>query len=183
MPGRAIGLSLRAATLLGIPPEGTAQVRVAVEDGASRALARALPTTEANAVRVEAAPAAAIERETLAPLPGARQAARLREAPGGVAAPGIVAGTLALPPDPLPEQVVQHAPQPGRLVVDAGSFFRRDLAQRQASRIGAHVEAFGEGRRPQYRVRLGPFADAAAADRAVAAVLAAGLPEVALVVE
>jgi rare lipoprotein A len=45
------------------------------------------------------------------------------------------------------------------------------------------VEAFGEGRRPQYRVRLGPFADVAAADRAVAAVLAAGLPEVALVVE
>jgi rare lipoprotein A len=36
---------------------------------------------------------------------------------------------------------------------------------------------------PQYRVRLGPFSDAAAADRAVSAVLAAGLPEVKLLVE
>jgi rare lipoprotein A len=71
-PGRVIGLSARAAALLGVPPGGTAQVRVTVEDGPSRALARALPTTERPAVQVEAVPVAAVERESLAPLPGAR---------------------------------------------------------------------------------------------------------------
>ncbi|MBX9701719.1 MAG: sporulation and cell division repeat protein, partial [Acetobacteraceae bacterium] len=37
-PGRVIGLSPRAATLLGIPAGGAAQVRVAVDGEASRAL-------------------------------------------------------------------------------------------------------------------------------------------------
>lgn len=183
-PGRVVGLSLRAATLLGIPADGTAQVRVTVEDGPSRALARGLPTEERNLVRVEAAPAAAIERESLAPLPGARQAERLREAASrGTPAMAVAGDAAGLPPDSLPEQVVQRPTQRGQLYVETGTFFRRDLAQRQASRIGARVEAFGEGRAVQYRVRLGPFPDVAAADRAVASVLAAGLPEVKLLVE
>ncbi|TCZ66791.1 RlpA-like double-psi beta-barrel domain-containing protein [Roseicella aquatilis] len=182
-PGRVVGLSARAGTLLGIPAGGTAQVRVTVEDDPSRALARGLPTEERNLVRVEAAPTAAIERESLAPLPGARQVERPREAPRGVAAASVAGDAAGLPPDPLPEQVVQRPPQPGRLYLETGSFFRRDLAQRQASRIGARVEAFGEARSVQYRVRLGPFPDVAAADRAVAEVLAAGLPEVKLLVE
>jgi rare lipoprotein A len=185
-PGRVIGLSARAAALLGIPPGGTAQVRVSVEDGPSRALARALPSSERLAPQIEAAPVAAVERETLAPLPGARQAERVREAARGPAIPAAPDATAELPPDPLPEQVRQRGPQPGRLLVEVGSFFRRDLAQRQAAQLGglgARVEPFGGGRQPQYRVRLGPFPDVATADRAIAAVLAAGLPEVKLLVE
>lgn len=183
LPGRVIGLSARAASLLGIPASGTAQVRVTVEDAPSRALARALPTTERGGAQVEAAPTATIERETLAPLPGAQQAARLREAPRGPQAVTVADAAAQLPPDPLPETLGRRYAMPGRLYVEAGTFFRRDLAQRQAQRIGARVEPFGEGRMPQYRVRLGPYPDVAAADRAVAAVLAAGLPEVKLLVE
>lgn len=182
-PGRVIGLSARAAALLGIPPGGTAQVRVSVEDAPSRALARTLPSTERLGPQVEAVPIGTVERETLAPPPGARQAERLREAPRGPAVAPVASGGADLPPDPLPEQVVQRYAMPGRYYVEAGSFFRRDLAQRQASMIGARVEPFGEGRRPQWRVRLGPYLDVAAADRAVASVLSAGLPEVKLLVE
>jgi rare lipoprotein A len=182
-PSRVIGLSARAAQLLGMSAGGTAQVRVTVEDAPSRALARALPTTERGGAQVEAAPTATIERETLAPLPGAQQASRLREGPRDRAAVTIADPAAELPPDPLPETLAQRPAMSGRLHVEAGTFFRRDLAVRQAQRIGARVEPFGEGRMPQYRVRLGPYPDAAAADRAVAAVLAAGLPEVKLLVE
>jgi rare lipoprotein A len=182
-PGRVIGLSARAAVLLGIPAGGTAQVRVTVQDAPSRALARTLPTTERGGAQVEAAPAVVVERETLAPIPGARQAERVREAPVGRVAATLVDGVAEMPPNPLPEILVQLQARPGLLHVEAGSFFRRDLALRQALRIGARVEPFGDGRQPQYRVRLGPYRDVADADRAVAAVLAAGLPEVKLLVE
>jgi len=182
-PGRVIGLSARAALLLGIPEGGTAQVRVSVDDAPSRALARALPSTERQAVQVEAVPSAAVERESLAPIPGARQAERLREAPRGPAIAAVADAAADLPPDPLPEQRMQRYAMPGRLYVEAGTFFRRDLALRQAARVGGRAEPFGQGRTPQYRVRLGPYPDVASADRAVAAVLRAGLPEVQLLVE
>lgn len=185
-PGRVIGLSARAAALLGVPEGGTAQLRIAVEDAPSRALARALPGEEGIAPRVEAAPAGSIEREALPPLPGARQAERLREALRGPPLATVADAAAVLPPDPLPDEVAQHAPSPGQLIVEAGSFFRIDLAQSQAARLaafGARVEPLGTGRARQYRVRIGPVPDAGAADRAVAAVLAAGLPEVKLLVE
>jgi rare lipoprotein A len=191
-PGRVIGLSRRAAELLGVPAQGTAPVRIAVDSAPSRALAVALPSREpGRAPAVAAAPRTEVTAEALAPPPGARGAAggggggsaaiRMSAAagPDGAAAPG-------LPPDPLPEVVAQGplAP-PVRYVVEAGNFFRRDLAQRQAARIGAGawVDTEGTGRQAVHRVRIGPFPDLASADRAVAGVLAAGLPEVRLIVE
>ena len=92
----------------------------------------------------------------------------------------------ALPPDPLPEQATMGSARPGRLLIEAGNFFRRDLAQRQAARLAglqARVEPFGVGRQPQFRVRLGPYPNLEAADRALGAVLQAGLPEARLLVE
>ena len=110
-------------------------------------------------------------RQSARRKPVAAQAAATAEAP---------------PPDRLPETVVQRTATPGRLVAETGTFFRRDLAQRQAARLaglGARVETFGDGRQQQYRVRLGPFADLAEADRAVAGALAAGLPEAMLLLQ
>lgn len=182
-PGRVVALSRRAAELLGIPPGGAAQVRIAVEEGPSRALARALPGAEVAALAVATAPSGTVQAEALAPPPGARVADRVRHAAWVRPAVQAVAAAEASPPDRLPETVVQRAATPGRLVAETGTFFRRDLAQRQAARLaglGARVEAFGEGRQQQYRVRLGPFTDLAEADRAVAGALAAGLPEVTL---
>jgi len=185
-PGRILGLSRRAAELLGVPSGGIAQVRITVDAEASRALARALPGTENAALPIATAPSGAVEIESLALPPGARSAERVRQA---VARPRVLAAAASEPPAPperLPEEVVQHAAMPGRLVVEAGTFFRRDLAQRQAARLaglGARVEPFGSGRQQQFRVRLGPYASPAEADRAVSGVLAAGLPEVRIIVE
>ncbi|MBK1661294.1 septal ring lytic transglycosylase RlpA family protein, partial [Paracraurococcus ruber] len=113
-PGRVIGLSSRAAALLGIPAGGTAQVRVSVEDAPSRALARALPSSERTAPQVEAVRTVAVEREELAPLPGSRQAERVREAPRVATAPAAPGAEAGLPPDPLPEQVLPRPAMPGR---------------------------------------------------------------------
>ncbi len=195
-PGRLLGLSRRAAELLGVPPGvgGAAQVRIAVDGAASRALAAALPATpgEARALPIAAAPRGRVEAEALAPLPGAR-AVSAALAPHAAAARPAAAkaeprvGAAPPPPDRLPETVARRAPTPGRLVVEAGSFFRADLARHQAGRLaaqGAQVEGTGgPGRQAEYRVRMGPFDTVAEADRAVAAVLAAGLPEVRVVVE
>ncbi|MDB5373435.1 MAG: Endolytic peptidoglycan transglycosylase RlpA [Belnapia sp.] len=185
-PGRILGLSPRAAQLLDIPPGGAAQIRIRVETAPSQALARALPSPDRPGMALAPVPRAAVETEALAPLPGAREATRIRRAPSGRVAETIADSAPVLPPDPLPESLTQQYSRPGRLLVEAGNFFRRDLAQRQAAQLGglgARVEPFGNGRQPQFRVRLGPYADLAAADRAVAGVLAAGLPEARLLVE
>lgn len=185
-PARLIGLSARAAALLGVPAGGSAQVRVAVEPGPSQALAGRLPSTERPALAIATAPRGTVERESLAPLPGAREATRVRQAAAGPAVTTVAEARPDLPPDPLPERVTQGAARPGRLVIEAGTFFRRDLAQRQAARIAglrARVVQQGRGRGAEYRVVAGPFFAPREADAAFAAALAAGLPEAKLVVE
>lgn len=189
-PGRILGLSPRAAELLAIPATGAAQIRLRVEAAPSQALARALPNPESPGLALAPVPRAAVETEALAPLPGARDSQRVRRAPARPVATLVADSSPELPPDPLPEQVTMNQPMPGRLVIEAGSFFRRDLAQRQAARLAglqaglqARVEPFGAGRQPQFRVRLGPYPTLDAADRAMASLLAAGLPDARLLVE
>ncbi len=100
--------------------------------------------------------------------------------------PFLAEVTPVLPPNPLPEEVRQGTPSPGRLMLDAGRFFRRDLAQRQAARIaglGARVEQRGSGRSAEYQVLAGPFRGAAEAEAAFGSALGAGLPEARLVVD
>ncbi|MDW8400029.1 MAG: RlpA-like double-psi beta-barrel domain-containing protein, partial [Acetobacteraceae bacterium] len=81
-PGREVALSRRAAELLGIPPGGTAQVRIAVEQEASRALAAAAPRPpEAVTLPIATAPRPRLEGESLAPPPGARAAAAAARPP------------------------------------------------------------------------------------------------------
>jgi rare lipoprotein A len=177
-PGRILGLSERAATLLGGTSGDAIPVRIEVDEAPSRALARGLPNQETAALAIAAAPRGAVRAEALAPPPGARIAARgPAPAPRAEGQPAAEAAA-PLPPDPLPEEVIQGHAQPGRLFIETGVFFRHDQAQRQAARIaGARVEAVGSGRQAQFRVRLGPFADAAAADRTLAQVLRAGVAD------
>lgn len=172
--GRVIGLSDRAATLLGVPPGGTAQVRIAVDGERSRALADTLPGRESQPVAIEAAPRAAVAAETLAPPPGTRAAAPARDLPVR-----SIAAEAPAPPARdalLPETVTQGPPAPGRLVVEAATLSSPDAAQRLAARVpGARIETVGPRRDRQYRVRVGPFADAAGADAALERMLAAGV--------
>lgn len=183
-PGRVVALSRRAAELLGIHPLGTAQVRIAVEAEASRALVAGLPNPEAPPLAIAAAPVASVAREDLAPPPGAGQA-RPRE---GRPLPGVPTAAIAAPDAALPAaraaaQVVQGPPRPGRLFVEAPSFSRRDLAERLAARIGGRVEAIGPAGRQTFRVLIGPLAGVGAADRALEQTLRAGVSEARIVVE
>lgn len=172
--GRVIGLSARAAALLGIPEGGTAQVRVAVDGERSRALAESAPGRPSPAVAIETAPRAAVASESLAPPPGARAAEgrsatpvrQVSAEPSAAAAADIV----------LPETVTQGAPLRGRLFVEAAILSNADAAQRLGARVpGARVETLGTRRDRQYRVRLGPFDNVAAADAALERTLAAGV--------
>ncbi len=185
-PGRIIGLSRRAAQLLGVPEGGTAQVRVAVEQGPSRALAGQLPGNEASRLQIATVERASVQAESLAPLDGTRSAARQRQAAAGPVVVAAEAEAPAAPPARLPEVVRSVAASPGVLLVEAGTFFRRDLAQQQAARLaslGARVEAFGPRGQVQYRVRMGPFGSVAQADGALQGVVRAGLPEARILVE
>ncbi len=187
MPGRILGLSPRAASLLGIREGSAAQVRLEVDGEASRALSQGLPSTENRAPPVTAAPRGEVASEALAPLAGAREAApRQAAALPGMRAAVVPDAAPTPPPARLPETVTRGAPQPGRLVVEAGSFHSAGAAQRRLAsiaRLGARLQQEGRGRQATYRIVLGPFGTIAEADRAVAGVVAAGIPEVRLLVE
>ena len=91
-----------------------------------------MPNPESPGLSLTAVPRASVETETLAPLPGARDAPRPRQVVARTAAATMAEAEPALPPDPLPEVVTQGQAMPGRLLVEAGMFFRRDLAQTPA---------------------------------------------------
>lgn len=181
-PGRVLELSRRAADLLRIPAAGGAQIALAVEPGLSRALSATSPQDVSTVLAVATAPRGALEGEALAPLPGTRsQAGPAASPPGRRGVEEVAAPTP--PPLRLPEEVVTLPPRPGRMVIQAGTFFNRADAQRQAARIGARVESHGPSRRPEYRVRLGPYASVAQADTALEAVLRSGLSEARILID
>jgi len=183
-PGRVVELSRRAGELLGIAPGRPAQVRVAVEDEPSRRLAGGLPAAPGSRAEIAAAPVGAVERESLAPPPGARQADRLREGRGPATAVAATAGAGALAPVVLSERVSQGPAMPGRLLVQGSSFTSRVAAERQVARLGgARAEPYGVGRQTEWRVRLGPFATPAEADRALEGALRAGVAEARIIVD
>lgn len=188
-PGRVIDLSRRAAELLGIRPGATAQVRVEVVGEQSRGISAALPNTETPTLQIAAAPVAAVEREDLAPPPGAAQAARVREArrlPGDGRAGVAEQAAVSAAPERLPERLTRVAAMPGRLYVEGATFSRRDMAERQAARLAGLrpvVEAQGPRGRQTFRVRLGPFNSVPEADRALEGSLRAGVSEARILVD
>jgi rare lipoprotein A len=87
-------------------------------------------------------------------------------------------------PERLPEALAQGYARPGRLFIQASTFTARDAAQRQAARLpGAQVEAFGPGRRPEYRVRLGPYGSVAQADAGLEMVRRSGVSDARILVD
>lgn len=179
MAGRVIGVTPRAAELLGA--RGPFRARVTIDAQASRAAIEGL-AGQAE-IPIEAAPVGRVEREGLAPPPGARGSAGPALAtPARAAESGPAA---ARPPERLPEQFVQGPViYAGSIWLEAGRFFRRDLAQAQAARIGGRAEPFGpRGRQQEWRVRSGPYSTIPEADAALARALAVGQPDLRLAVE
>lgn len=177
-PGRVIAVSPRVAELLGA--RGPFQARVQVDGAASRAATAGL-AGQGPELAIAAAPVEAVGRESLAPPEGARAAAARAE----TVRRAVAVETPRLPePEALPETVAQGPALPGRLMLEAGSFFRGDFARTQAARLGLRAEPFGPpGRQQQWRVRGGPYASLAEADGAFLRALQAGQQELRLVVE
>lgn len=179
-PGRLIGLTSRAAELIGLRAGSVAQVRVEVESGPSQALRDRLQGGPAG---VTAAPVASVLEESLPP-PG-----------GGRAAPGRVARSAAAPPVPtaeaevpdrLPATVEQGPAQPGQLWVRAGQFSQSRYANAVKANLSAlPVEVRREpgARDAGFVVMAGPFASVAAADVALDQARAAGVTDAVIVVE
>ncbi len=184
-PGRILGVSPRAGTLLGMTPGRATQITLVVDAEMSRAVAEGLPGHAPAPIAIAAAPRATVAREELAPLPGMREAPRREVQPLPSAAPltefvpqrrsDIVA---------LSETVTQTAPRPGVLLVEAGQFSGRSAAEAVAARLpGARITQQGRGRNASFRVALGPFAEVRAADFALERTLAAGLSGARITVE
>jgi rare lipoprotein A len=184
-PGRILGVSPRAAALLGMMPGRATQIALVVDAEKSRAAAEGLPGQAPPPIAIAAAPRAAVAREELAPLPGTREAPRREVQPLPSAAPLTELapqgrGTMA----PLTETVTQNAPRPGSLLVEAGQFSSRYGAEAVAARLpGARISQQGRGRNANFRVALGPFAEVRAADFALERTLAAGLSGARIIVE
>jgi len=179
MAGRVIAVSPRVAALLGT--NAPFQARVAIDAAASRAAIEGLPG-QPSLLPIDTAPRGVVERESLAPPPGARGVAA-QPAPAATTIQAEAAPAARVP-ERLPEEVRQGPASPGQIWLEAERFFRRDLAMVQAARIGGRAETFGPpGRQQQWRVRAGPYGTIAAADAALARALAAGQPDLRLAVD
>lgn len=189
--GRIIDMSRRAAQLLGFEREGTAKVRVAILAQESRAAAvrlqgEALLASRGSPITVEKAPKPAVTTESLLP-------------PGDVAAPVPVTKSSAnAQPAALPQpQAVQDKPreelvqdQPAEstvLYVQAGAFSHFD----NANRVKAMLHGIGPVKistilvagRDLFRVRVGPIAGVAEADRILEGVISSGYPDAQIIVD
>jgi peptidoglycan lytic transglycosylase len=185
--GRIIDVSERAAKLLGFFNQGTARVRVQylaradLPNGQPQPFGVGTPTAVVNAVT--AAPTTAVQNETLAPVPGARQAPAQSTAALSAAAP------LPQGPDPgaLPSGQVTRMPVPSvtHLYVQVGAFSSYQNAARLAARLGNDLKISAVQRNGQtlYRVRSGPFNTTDEADAALSKEISLGASDAQIVVD
>lgn len=182
---RTLGLTRRAAELLGAPGTTGLRVKVQVQEAESRRLAGEAAPAPAP-IAVAAAPRGAIQAESLTPPPGARPgagASRPAEVP--VAQAAAPAAETAVP-QRLPEEVFQTAPAPGRLTIECGAFSAFSYATVQRDRLlsmGARISTdYYAPRDRAFIVRLATYPSIAAAEAALRRVLPL-VPDARIVVE
>jgi rare lipoprotein A len=153
-PHRLIALSPGAADVLGI--DRAARVRVQFDPAMSLALARQVQGHAAD-LPIDTAPVGQVHEVSLALLSGTRQ-----EAPRRLAAtPAPAAGGAAQPvrvPDRPPEDFEQTAPDPGPLMIAAGTFTHQDAAQLRLAALGggARLIRVADGHATNFDVETGP---------------------------
>jgi rare lipoprotein A len=178
---RIIDVSYRAAQLLGMDVNGTARVRVQVMADESRQLAGQLGGGEAGlgTAKVAAAPAPKVVTQ---PLAGGTQVTSVASA-----VPKSMVGQ-ATGPLPQPSSAVVLEPvHPTNLFVQAGAFLQIANANHLRSKLAvitsARIIPVQLGAQRFYRVRLGPIATVADADRVLGQVIAMGNRDARLIVE
>jgi rare lipoprotein A len=183
-PARLIMLTRRAAGLLGIPEDGTAEVRVQVETEPSQALVDALHGA-AEHLSISAAPQATVEAQALPP-PGAAASGVGAQIPSAIGQNDTPLAEPALPPLNLPATVAQGLAQPGQLWLRGDSFARRDYAERQRAQLAGlnpQIAVEQNGRFTQYQILAGPFASVEQADAALDQALREGVTDARIYVQ
>ncbi|MDR3529852.1 MAG: RlpA-like double-psi beta-barrel domain-containing protein [Rhodopila sp.] len=182
-PRRLVEITRRTATLLGMPSDGVARVRLRVLPNESHAAAEAVPG--APSLAISAAPrGSVVEVAELPPPPGVRQGNGRTLPAAGIAAP--VDAPPPAPPMRLPEAVTQTVPNPGRLMVRLDSFEEYQYASVQRAKMvaaGARIVSVFEGRTERFRVEIGPLPDVAHAEAVLNQALASGIPDARIVVD
>ncbi len=178
-PGRLVQVTRRVATLLGMPRDGVAQVRLKVLPAQSAAAEDQV--SGAPRLAIAAAPVGGVQQADLPPPTGTR-----REPGHHVAAAAPPPPAPATVPLRLDGTVTQGPPRPGRLWVRLDTFESYQYAAMQRARVAGlspHIQAVFDGRKQAFRVMLGPFPGVAAADSALDRAIAAGVSDARIVIE
>lgn len=191
-PARLTGVTPAVANLLGAANPQAFRVRLQVLEAESRQLAAELQgqgsaAASATLPRVEAAPRAGVQAESLAP-PAGTAAGRQRSAAAVAPAPvAQVAAVQSSIPLRLPAQVSQASARPGRLAIECGAFGSTQAAGMMRASLagfGARMEAdYHAPRERSVVVRLGPFATLPQAEGTLRRALGAGCLDGRIIVE
>ncbi|MGC6399513.1 SPOR domain-containing protein [Sphingomonas sp. FW199] len=183
-------LSTNAAAALGITLGGRAPVRIRPVNAAGQEIAvlragsapqrldappallaglrKRLPVSSAAAAAVAPVTAAKPATSPPKPEPKPKPAPQL-----AVAKPAAPVPSSAPAPLAKPKPVMAPKPATGTYFVQVAVLSARDRADKLAESIGGQVSPVGT----LFRVRTGPFADRAAADKSRASVVARGFPD------
>ncbi len=204
--GRILDVSKRGAQLLDFERTGTAKVRVEILAEESRQLAyqagaykvapeitggtgSSATSGQPGSPQVAAAPVGDLAQEPLPPPPGGQATAPKVNQP--VTKPVQSATAIedkVLATAPAPDGKVSKVPvKAANMYVQAGAFTSQSNANRLASRLAkfgqARILPVVVDRQKFYRVRVGPIASVADADRILDQVVGAGNPQAKIVVE
>jgi len=195
--GRILDVSERGAELLGFKNQGTAKVRIDLLEEDSRKIARAAQLgqdTRGYEVALNQNRVPSVQEQdqiptgyqpVKKPVEGTRVASVQpveRVSLDGIQGHRSPDGRFM--PDPV---VTQQPVKPTNIFVQAGSF----SVEANANRLSQKLSAYGPSNvylakvdnRPFYRVRLGPYANVAAADRALASLVSAGNDSAIIIVD
>ena len=178
--GRMLGLTVRAAALLGVAPGIPARVEVTLDRARSQAASQGI--NGGPHLDIAAAPVEGVQEQSLLPPDVARGAGVpvIAEAGSTVERDRPLDSPAG---DRLPPAVQQGIPDPGALWIDGGRFGRRLYADQVAAELGGSVRSEGQGRQIVYIVREGPFQRTADADAALDRARRAGVTGARIIVE
>ena len=181
---------------MGFKTKGTALVRVDIIEGESRELASLMqnggkPGDQPKAP--EASPSIVVEAETIE-LPGVDQQ---KNDPAPVRKIQVASTANTVPTEvqvealstPVTEETVTVVPVSGapKIYIQAGAFSQYANAVKTKARLESVgptvIQQVNKADRPLFRVRVGPFAKVADADRLQDAIYNAGYPDARIVVE
>ena len=186
--GRIIDLSKRAAELLGFARQGIAKVRVQILEAESRQMAAAAGAgVDADGAAPPAVPVETVAVQELPPVGGAPTAAARPASTQTATAPTQpvrLPAATAVPDEPV---VTQEPIRPTAIFVQAGAFTQVANAVRLRARLSqlgnVQIGKARVGTDSFYRVRLGPMADVAQADRMLALLIDNGIRDAKVVVD